>query len=167
MIIPKVDHHKYLEALGQLVTAYSDMEAWMKHIAVKLANPNNLKVGRTLIWDLPFQPLRIKLMSLYRLREKDRSRVKEFESLLNGIKNYEKRRNDMIHGDWRLLWLLEHDFAIRIKPKLNFEKGYVNIPQKIKFSDINDLINQIDLSSKALIRIYSEWNWKYKRKPKE
>jgi len=138
----KTSQHEYLEALGTLSMVYSDMEAWMKHLATRLINPNNLKVGRTFIWDLHFQHLRVKLMSLYRLREKNPDRVKEFESLLKRMNTHAKERNEMIHGDWRMLWLLEHDYAVRIKPTVSFKHGYVNIPAKIKLSDINDLNKQ-------------------------
>ena len=147
---------KYLHNLGLLVITYSDMENWMKGFASHLINPKD-DTGRILTGDMPFKPLREKLMSLYREKQNDSALVERFEILLKKIDGLATRRNDMIHSVWHFTPLIKPDqLAVWVKASAKF-KGFKVEKIPTKTTDIDELTKEIDQASKGLIGFILNW----------
>lgn len=143
----------YYRALGMLAVAHSEMEYWMKAFANLMINPWS-EASDIMTSDLPSQPLRGKLLSLYRNSEDNANRITAFEKLLERISRHTTDRNNMIHSYWFFFPLVNAEAPVRVQAK---SKDSEPKQRHVPISEIMDLVNRIRQSTKELQRISFEW----------
>lgn len=152
---PPPDIREYFIALGRLVVAFSDLENEIKAFANYMINTQD-DTGQILTSDMPSKPLLHKLISLYRHHENDPGKIEAFELLAKRIEKLTQARNDMIHGFWFTLPLMDDDPPIRVIGKARF-KGFHVEQRHIPISEISILVKGIAEATSELNAISFHW----------
>jgi hypothetical protein len=112
-------HPEFLIEFGEFTILFSHVEHNIKEFIGILLNDKDRKSGEIMTADAPFKVLYHNLMSLYRYRVQDNSRIKKLENILLELDRINTLRNELIHG----VWGFSNTGIIQSNMKAKFSKG--------------------------------------------
>lgn len=149
----------YFKVIGMLVVAHTDLEGAMKAFANIMINQHE-KTGEILTADLPFQPLKDKLVSLYCHFESDPEKSSRFRKLIEKASDLTGRRNEIIHSRWLLGPHSASKAApIRLKATARM-RGYRLEAERVELDGvkgIRTLIREIDATAMEIMETRAYW----------
>lgn len=137
----------YLKAIGELIVEYSNVEFWIGRFISFLISVADWKLGEIVIAELSVPAKLALLLSLYRYRmDDDRASIKKLASILEHVKQANKKRNDLIHSNWGI----GANFALRQKATAKYEKGYQFDNKLITVREIKEIAESMRTQSTEL-----------------
>jgi hypothetical protein len=167
-IMAQTSKYDVVRMLGELNVVHSKLEFWVGRFISWLITEDNWKLTEIIIAELSVQSKITLLLSLYRYKYADETRIKRLASLLEQVRKVNKQRNDLIHST---LEIYGGGNVLRQKTTAKFEKGYQFVNELIRPRELQQLIDDTKKHSDNLSRLlidyreYQEEQKRARRKP--